>query len=309
MKTIWICLIMITVTLHLNAQILGGMMNNAKRKLERTIEDKIVQQVSEELTERAFKPIGQTIDSMMRQRYQDSTNQDTIYDSEKAKANFTAFLGSMNDVADLPESYTFDVTQEVEVIDYSKKRNYIKLHYSKNEAIIGMENTDEGQTKQLVVLDLAKDLMVLYTTDKKGKKTGQAIPSVIKMAGNVMNSTHPAKDSTAYKTNFTKTGKTKKIAGYTASELTGANEREKITMFATNQFPVRWDQKFSNYTGQFAPYSFIENVSVSSEGFMLEYENIRKDEKGEKTTWITKKVSEKSFDIVNKDYTFAKAEH
>ena len=125
MKTIWISLIMITVTLHLNAQILGGMMNNAKRKLERTIEDKIVQQVSEELAERAFKPIGQTIDSMMRQRYQDSTNQDATVDSEKAAANFTAFLGSMNVVADLPETYTFDVTQEVEVIDYSKKK---KLH-------------------------------------------------------------------------------------------------------------------------------------------------------------------------------------
>ena len=52
--------------------------------------------------------------------------------------------------------------------------------------------------------------MILYTTDKKGKKTGQAIPSVMKLAGAMSNAVKPSIDSAAYNMNLKKTGKTKK---------------------------------------------------------------------------------------------------
>lgn len=136
-----ICFIILSAGITIDAQILGGIMNEAKRKLERKIEDKIIQAVSDELAQRAFKPIDQAIDSMMRQKYQDSINNGQPFDHEKMGEAYTVFLSSLNSSVNLPEKYTFDVTQEVENIDYSKKkRNYIKLHYSKNNAISRYRN-------------------------------------------------------------------------------------------------------------------------------------------------------------------------
>ena len=126
-------------------------------------------------------------------------------------------------------------------------------------------------------MDLSQDIMVRYKTDKKGKKTGQAIPSVMKLAGPMTNSVKDT-DSISYQMNLKKIGKTKKIAGY-----------------ISDQFPIKWEKTFSQYNKQFAPEPFTENVDISEGGVMMEYENIRKDEKGEKTTWVTKKVSEKTF--------------
>lgn len=307
MKSILICLIILTAGITTDAQILGGIMNEAKRKLERKIEDKIIQAVSDELAQRAFKPIDQAIDSMMRKKYQDSLNNGQPYDHEKMGEAYAAFLSSLNSSVNLPEKYTFDVTQEVETIDYSKKRNYIKLHYAKNNAIIGIETIDEKLEKQLVVMDLSQDIMVLYTTDKKGKKTGQAIPSVMKLAGAMTNKLKVT-DSISYQMNLKKTGKTKKIAGYTGTEYKGNSANEDIIMYISDQFPIKWEKTFSQYTKQFAPEPFTENVDISEGGVMLEYENTRKDEKGEKTTWVTKKVSEKTFSIITSEYEFSKTE-
>ena len=303
MKSILICLIILSAGIPIDAQIFGGIMNEAKRKIERKVEDKIIQAVSDELAQRAFKPIDQAIDSMMRKKYQDSLG------NEKTTEAYASFLGSLNAAVDLPEKYTFDVTQEVETIDYSKKRNYIKLHYAKSSGIIGMETTDEKQIKQLVVMDLTKDIMILYTTDKKGKKTGQAIPSVMKLAGAMSNAVKPSIDSAAYNMNLKKTGKTKKIAGYISSEYKGSSAVEEIVMYISDQFPIKWDKNFTRYTSQFAPDPFTENISTSDGGVMLEYENSRKDEKGEKSTWSTKKISEKPFSVITSEYEFKKTEN
>ena len=118
-----ICFIILSASITIDAQILGGFMNEAKRKLERKIEDKIIQAVSDELAQRAFKPIDQAIDSMMRKKYQDSINNGQPFDHEIMGEDYTVYLNSVN----LAEKYTFDVTQEVENIDYSKKKKLYQI--------------------------------------------------------------------------------------------------------------------------------------------------------------------------------------
>lgn len=118
-----ICFNILSASITIDAQILGGFMNEAKRKLERKIEDKIIQAVSDELAQRAFKPIDQAIDSMMRKKYQDSINNGQPFDHEIMGEDYTVYLNSVN----LAEKYTFDVTQEVENIDYSKKKKLYQI--------------------------------------------------------------------------------------------------------------------------------------------------------------------------------------
>ncbi|MFZ1752003.1 MAG: hypothetical protein WAU01_17540, partial [Saprospiraceae bacterium] len=155
-------LFLMIVSAGMSAQIFGGIMNEAKRKIGRKIEDKIVDAVSDELARRAFRPIEVAIDSMMRQKYQDSINGGKEVDWDKAGAAYADFLNGMNRVVELPEKYTFDITQEVEMTDYSNKKNEIKIHYSKDGAYMGMENIDDKDTKQFIIMDVGRDAMILY---------------------------------------------------------------------------------------------------------------------------------------------------
>ncbi|MEZ4909477.1 MAG: hypothetical protein R2774_01315 [Saprospiraceae bacterium] len=282
-----------------HSQILGGIMNEAKRKLERKIEDKIIHTISDELARRAFKPIESSIDSIMRQKYQDSISGGQPVDWEKAGAAYADFLKGMNATLELPEKYTFDVTQEVEIIDYNNKKNLVKMHYSKNEPVLAMENLDDEDTKSIVVMDMTKDAMILYTTDKKGNKQGQIIPSVSKLTKTVVSAAE--KENENYE--ITKTGKSKKIAGYQSNEYKGKTKEENITMYISTDFPINAQKSMQAYMSKLAPQSYNENMTnMVDSGFMMEFENVRLDEKGEKTTWITKKVSQKAFDIINAEY-------
>lgn len=275
-------------------------MKSAKRKLEQKIADKVVESLSEELARRAFKPIEQAMDSVMRERYKDSINNGQEVDWEKMNASYMDFLNDMNKSVELPESYHFDVTQEVEFIDYDKNKKLIKLYYSKMDSILGMETVEEKHTTQLVLMDMSRDAIVLYTTEKNGKKTAQAIPSVMKLAS-AMASSAP-KDETKY--TITKTGKTKKIAGYNTEEYNGESEEEYATLYITKDFPVDIKNNFATYMKQFAPASYNDNIKDVGEGIMLQYENKSKAEPDKKTTWITKKVRTEGIDIVNSEYGF-----
>jgi hypothetical protein len=285
-------------------QILGGIMNQAKRKLERKIEDKVVEAVSDELARRAFKPIDEAIDSMMRQKYQDSINGGRQVDWDKAGKAYAEFLNGMNNAVVLPDKYVFDVSQDVEVVDYSNKTSNLKMHYSKTEPILGIENENENDkdSKQFLVMDLTRDAMIMYTTDKNGNKSGQVIPSVMKLASSMKNSVKDENES-EYKFSIQKTGKKKKIAGYQTLEYKGSGNNEDFIMYVSESFPVQWQKNFTSYMSQFAPASYAENSSNIDSGIMLEYENTRKDGK-QKTAWSTKKITEKSFDIVKADYNF-----
>ena len=299
-------IIVLCISIHsVSGQIFGGIMNSAKRKLEQKIEDKIVEAVSEEIARRAFKPIDQAMDSMMRQKYRDSINGGKDVDWEKVGENYAAFLNGMNKAVDLPEKYHFDVTQEVEMQDYDKRKNNVKIHYSKTESIIGMESIDDNNKTNLIIMDIAKDIIILYTTDDKGNKKGQAIPSVLKLASSFVQS---ASENEKYNYKIEKTGKTKKIAGFQSDEYKGSSAEENVIMYLSQKFPVDTKSNFMAHMKQFAPPSYNENMANSSGGVLMQYENTRKNESDRKTTWETKKVSEKSFDIINADYNFGMKE-
>jgi hypothetical protein len=284
-----------------HAQILGGIVNQATRKLERKIEDKIIQAVSDELVRRAFRPLESSIDSIMRQKYQDSINNGQPIDWEKTGAAYADFLDGMNKAVELPVKYTFDVTQEIEIVDYNKKRNYIKLHYSKNDPVMAIENIDNAQNNSFVVIDMSKDAMILYATDKKGKKTGQIVPSITQWSKSLVQTATNDDINEPY--DIVMTGKTKKIAGYNSNEFKGTSKDEKVTMYISVNFPVNTQKSFQAYLSKLAPQAYNENISKATDnGVMMEFENTRTDEKGEKTTWVTKKVTEKLFDIINEEY-------
>ncbi len=303
MKPILIILTFLTFTSHqLNAQIFGGIMNEAKRKLERKIEDKIIQAVSDELVKRAFRPVEQSIDSLLRGKYQDSVSRGKDVDWDKVGTAYGDFLNGMNKTVALPDKYTFDVTQEIEITDYDKKKNNIKLHYSKKDTILAMENMDGEKSKTIVVIDIAKDAMIMYTIDKNGKKTGQVVPSVLKLTKSISGAASKNKTDDNVYLKIEKTGKSKKIAGYNGEEYKGSSSDEKMVMYLSTNFPINTQKTMKAYLSKLTPPSYNENMSLARDGIMLESENTRIGGNGEKSTWVTKKILEKSFSIINAEY-------
>jgi hypothetical protein len=272
--------------------------------LERKIEDKIVDAITDEIARRAFRPVEQAIDSMMRQKYRDSINGGKEVDWDKAGAAYGQFLEDMNKAVDLPESYVFDIIQEVETTDYKGKKNQMKLYYAKTEAIMGMENMDEEKSTQLVVMDLNRDVMVLYTTDKKGQKKAQAIPSVMKFGGAMAASVKSDEREKPSDLKIEKTGKTKKIAGYTGHQYKGESKDVELDMYVCEDLKTSWSSKTATYMQTVAPAAYMESIRNIQGGIMLAFDNTKKEGDKEKTSWNTRKLSEKTFLIKNADYTF-----
>ena len=139
---------------------------------------------------------------------------------------------------DLPEKYTFDLIQEVETTDYDGKKNNVKLYYAKNDAIFAIEDMSDGKNKHIVVIDIDRDAMIMYTENKKGEKSAQVVPSAMKITKTFVNSsmqgTEPADNGFTIK----KTGKIKKIAGYKTDEYIGSTKEEDIKFYMAPDFPV-----------------------------------------------------------------------
>ncbi len=279
------------------AQILGGILNEAQRKLERKIEQKVIDAVAEELAARAFRPIASSIDSLLKSEYE-------MTEKSGNKIDYTEFLESLNKKVDLPEQYTFDLIQDVETTDYDGKKSNVKLYYAKNDAIFAIEDLSDSKNKQIVVIDIDRDAMIMYSENKKGEKSAQVVPSVMKITKSIVNSSINDTESTEQEYTFKKTGKTKKIAGYKAEEYIGSTQEEDVKFYMATDFPVYTQNAMQAYMNNIVPAAYQENSAHIKDikAVMLEYENKRKDAKGKKTTWITKNVTEKSFNLVNKDY-------
>lgn len=303
MKNLFFILGIIFLANNLHAQFMGRIMDRARQKVEQRIEDKIIEEVSEAIARRAYRPVEKAIDDALRQKYQDSVQQGQSVDWEKMGKAYAAFLTGLNNAANIPDQYIFDLTQEVEIIDYNKQRSFVKLHYSENQPVLGIENPDNFNNTNLVVLDLKSDVMVIFSTDSKGKKTAQAVPGYLAFSSSMA---AQASDKTAEDFQIRKTGSSKKVAGYPCDEYNGESKEEIMKLWVTESFPTSHSKALAAYLQKYAPPAYAENTSLVK-GMVLQSENTRKDEPGKKFLWTTKKISPRTFEIRKSDYEFAVA--
>jgi len=301
MKILITFLIVLFIAPAAESQILGRITERAVRKVERRIEDKLVEAISEEIARQAFRPVEQAIDSMLRQKYQDSLGREEI-DWEKMAGAYADFLNGLNDAADLPENYTFDLKMDIEATDYDGKKSTSSLFFSKSTSILGVESNEHSNETQLVIIDIEKDIIILYSTDKEGRKSAQAVPSMLKFMSSLTKQESTAEDP-INEVAFTKTGKTRTIAGHQTHQFAGSTEEELIEYYAAESFPVSWENSFGPYLEQFAPESFSDRNDLP-EGMILASSTIQKSDSSQKSSWETTKIEEKEITIQNADYVF-----
>lgn len=306
MRNVIFILIFMTLSVYSHAQILGNILGEATRKINRKVEEKIVQVVADELVRRAFRPIEKSIDTLLRLQFQDSLYAQEGMDTQELSQAYVDYLSQMNTSVDLPPSYSFNLIQKVEMTDNNDK-SYVSMYYTDSGSVFGMETEEKNEGRQIIVLDMDREAAIMYLVDKNGNKSAQVVPHFFKLAASFSKSVQS--DSTDSEAMFIKaTGNSKMVAGYRCKEFKGESPDEFITLYLSEDFPVQKSQTMDQFIMKFAPEAYNKNkMNEDLKGMMLEYENISKKRKTDKSTWITKSVKKESFVITNKDFGLDKS--
>ncbi|MEE9438538.1 MAG: hypothetical protein V3V14_06020, partial [Saprospiraceae bacterium] len=238
-KIFTILLILLITNVSIEAQIFGRILDRAVDKLENKVENEIVERISEEIVRAAWKPVDKALDDMLRERYeQDSINGTT-------KKDYSGFLNEIMKPVDLPTEYNFDVILEAQTKNYNGDKNEMTLMFKKNEPIMAFVQKDKKKTTYMV-MDMGKDITAIYSIEGD-KKSVFAMSNVLSkhIAKNVINEDDPI--------TMTKTGKTKKIAGYKTEEWLLDSKSVETKSYIAQDFPIEWSDSFGKLMKQMAP--------------------------------------------------------
>jgi hypothetical protein len=292
-----------------DAQILNRIIRETKREVSRNVEDMVVEKTTDAIVKRAMRPIEESFDKILEEAFkEDSTkraNNPGYRDTSSFDySTFSEYLSSLNNIAELPESYSFNLAMDIEVDDGKEKSAYT-WHFSEGGKHFALEQMNKKDGKIIVLMDFEREVNVLYTEEKNGDKTAQAIPSMMKLAAAF---TKKADESdTSQDLTVSKTGKSKRIVGYSCDEFEAESEEASYTFYAARNFPVTWDQAYGSIIEQFAPQNAREEYS-KIEGMVLESISKTKEKDEKVTTMTTKRVDQSKWTIQNSDYSFTGAE-
>lgn len=270
--------------------------NRSKDKLERKIEDKVVEKLSEEIARMAFKPIESAMDSMLKSSYEEQEGGNV--DWGKAGEAYGDFLNGLNKSANVPPEYNFDLQVDSEIKDYEKEKHEITMLYNTEKKYMGIETKEKDKTS-LIVMDNENDVIVMYTTED-GKKTAQALPSMMSMSTAFINQ-QQIDSSGIYNMTFTKKNKTKKIAGYESQGYDFDSKEEKGEAWIAIDFPVDFFNVFGSAYAQFMPKTYSDTFE-GTQGMIMASEYQNKNDKKLKSSYKVKKVKKDKRSIKNADW-------
>ena len=299
-------LTLLAFTLIIPAQgqgLLNRVLKRSKDKIERGVEDMLVEKASDAISRKIYRSMSDAFDKMIYDAAkQDSAYQANYGDSVAIKYGQLAdnWMARMNEAVDLPDSYSFNRSLLIETTS-GKDVNEMTMYLSTESPLLGIEQ-QEGSELRLIVIDTEKDVTVLYMTDKKGKKTAQAIPNMMGFAG-ALASSYQADTIDQMDYSIEATGKTKKVAGYTCDEYLGESEDYESTIYITEGLDVDWKEVFGGMIERFAGSTY-DNKAMQMNGFMLESHSQHKKKKKDTSSWITKEVKKEGPTIINADYEF-----
>ncbi len=296
--TIAILLTSITVS---HAQLLNRLKKRTMEKIENRLEEKVVEELSEEIARRAMQPVDKAFDSFLRESYRKEYGED--YSDEQIDSlmnsigsNYTQFLEAMNQMADLPPSYTFDYQCTIESKEENGDKDVTTMWVGGEGSLLGMKQDNEYN---FVIIDMKNDNIVMYK-EEDGKKTAQALPSMMSMAGAMVASSSEFQDN-MQNMNIEGPSKTKKIQGYNASLYKVETDEDISEYYISTEVPFSFHDGIYKSLTQYFP-SMYGSEMESMKGMMLEGESYNKQTK-KKSYFKTKDIKEQKVTINNAEYT------
>ena len=209
------------------------LLDRTTSKLSRELERMAVEKISDVIAQKAAERIEREFDQwLMEAMAQDSAtyNRDSAY---YALGNsYGAFLQGLNDAADLPESYTFDLNILYEITSGNDAPENIRYYFSRDQPVLAIQTAKSQSNWQFMVMDIGNDVTVMYQHEGE-KKTAQAIPNMMKMAGGLAQSQNPEFDE-AFNFEINKMPKKQKVAGYKCEGWEGKSEEYRFETWMTD---------------------------------------------------------------------------
>lgn len=283
----------------LDAQILRNIGRRVQDNLARAVENMVVEKVSDAIVNAAMRPIEKSFDEMLRAAFEADSiyySTDPAYRDSLRFRSFEVYMESLNNMADVPDQYVFDLSLTY-LIEYEKESNNYKIHLSKDLKLMAMEQEKSG----IVVMDFERDVNVIYTEDEKGVKRAQAVPSMLKLAASYVKTQNEAENQNF---SLTKNGKTKTILGYSCEGYLAVTDETETEFYHAPNFPVSWGEAYLNAVSSFAPMTAKKEYGEMS-GMVLESTSKEK-KSGKMTLMKVTDYSEKSWIINNSDYNFGR---
>ncbi len=288
MKKIFLGIILLFYINTAQSQIFGKIL----KEVTKDVTDHIVEKATEEIANKIARNINKKFDEALASSY-DSTQQVKY-------PTYDGYLTAMNSKANIPKEFNFDLFMDIET-KADNETSEIRMYLSKNSKVVGMETVEEGNTS-LIIMDIDNDVMIVYSTDKNGNKTAQAMPSFSKLAklGLQMSANEAEQDNESF---FEKTGRTKTIAGYTCDEYKGGTKDGTYKAYFANDFPVKWEETYFGYWGQYISDDQKKKFPAGKNlGMMMRMKT--KDNDGNKSKWEVIFIKNESTKIVNSEYKF-----
>jgi len=276
------------------------LLRQTTNKLANEVERMAIEKISDVIAQKAAERIEQEFDKMLQEAVKDDS---TKYDRDSAYyalgSSYGAFLQGLNDAADLPESYTFDLNILVDVkTQVDDKPEPMRYYYSTKDAIIGIQTAKTESDWQFILMDLENDVTVMYQHDGD-EKTAQAIPNMMKFAGGMGKSN--TEEEKEYKISPIK-GK-ERIAGYKCDGFEGTDGESKFEAWLTDALDIDMKDTYGKMMQQFGSANAYQTSWSDMHGMVLKSETY--DEKGKLTSsMVAKEVGKRTFTITNADYTF-----
>lgn len=282
-----------------SAQLLGKLKDATMRKIEQRIEDKIVEELSEELARRAMKPVDKAFDDFLRASYEKDSGEEMSSEEFDSLMNSTSsayadFLVALNENADIPEEYNFDIGLDIETREESKEVMKTRMLFAKGASYIGFKQ-DDSEEDIIIVMDSENDLFVMYNLTQGA---AQAVPSMFSLSKGLATA-YMDEEEYALKY-FDATGKTKKVQGYTCSEFKGETNSQKFTAYFTDELPIDWTDNFGKMVTSMAPRTYNKEYEKAT-GVLMKSESQDLETK-KKTKWEVKNVSEEPFSLKKDDF-------
>ena len=279
-------------------RLLKSVVNKTQQKTEQKVEDRIMNQVDKGI-DKSLDKVEESLES--DNKGTDSNSSDTKKNSEqRSQERMTRMMRGMGIAGEpipIADNYGFDrlIQMHTESFDRSGKKlssgdffTYTNKD-SKNTAYQSFSDDNSASEKQGIFIVDAENKATIILSDENGEKTGIVYGlSTLGVSEESYQTTTTEEDVSTefYSTNpnVKKTGKTKKIAGYTCDQFTIDDEDTEGEMWMTRELKL----ESSDFLGA------IFNVGMMSAGMGIGWGYLME------STLIQKETGEKSFMTITK---------
>ena len=250
------------------------------KKLKKRVQEATEDVIAEKAAQKAAQETGKAMDSLLeldpdyQANYQEQLNQ--------------MMMGGGSENIPIEESYSFDtkVTYQM-TTTYNDKPTVVdyemwfpeKAGYMATKVKSGPDSdTKDMPSSMLSILDDNNQAMVILMEEQK---IAQLISmGKIKEIAKEEEEEVTESDLTEFKS-IQKTGKSKKILGYTCEEFSSENEMTKFTFWITKDLELFQKNMFFNISKSLGGNTF-DDIPENAQGFMMEmyFENLSNMEKG-----------------------------